>query len=169
MWQTLLCQARGKEECLKKYVVELTGQERAELEALTRKGTASARRLKRALVLLAVDDGDKDEEVAAKARVHVTTVEQIRKRCVEEGLEAALSERPRPGKPPLLDGRQEAYLIALACSQPPAGRAEWTMKLLAGRMVELEIVDSISDETVRRTLKRGMLSPGSARSGASPR
>ena len=154
---------------MKKYVVELTGQEREELEALTRKGTASARRLKRALVLLAVDDGDKDEEVAAKARVHVTTVEQIRKRCVEEGLEAALSERPRPGKPPLLDGRQEAYLIALACSQPPAGRAEWTMKLLAGRMVELEIVDSISDETVRRTLKRGMLSPGSARSGASPR
>jgi transposase len=154
---------------LKKYVVGLSGEERAELEALTRKGTASARRLKRALVLLAADDGDKDEEVAAKARVHVTTVEQIRKRCVEEGLEAALSERPRPGKAPLLDGRQEAYLIALACSQPPAGRAEWTMKLLAGRIVELEIVDSISDETVRRTLKRGMLSPGSARSGASPR
>jgi len=154
---------------LKKYVVGLSGEERAELEALTRKGTASARRLKRALVLLAADDGDKDEEVAAKARVHVTTVEQIRKRCVEEGLEAALSERPRPGKAPLLDGRQEAYLIALACSQPPAGRAEWTMKLLAGQIVELEIVDSISDETVRRTLKKGMLSPGSARSGASPR
>ena len=169
MWQTLLCQAWGKEESVKKYVVELTGGERAELEALTRKGTASARRLKKALVLLAADDGDKDEEVAAKARVHVTTVEQIRKRCVEEGLEAALSERPRPGKSPLLDGRQEAYLIALACSQPPAGRAEWTMKLLAGRIVELEIVDSISDETVRRTLKKGMLSPGSARSGASPR
>lgn len=168
MWQTLFGQAGGKEECLKKYVVKLTEEERAELEALTRKGTASARRLKRALVLLAVDDGDKDEEAASKARVHVTTVEQIRKRCVEEGLEAALSERPRPGKAPLLDGRQEAYLIALACSEPPSGRAEWTMKLLAGRIVELEIVDSISDETVRRTLKKGMLSPGSTSSGALP-
>ena len=154
---------------MKKYVVELSQAERAELEALTRKGKASVRRLKRALILLATDDGDVDDEIAAKVRVHRTTVEEIRKRFVEEGLDAALSERPRPGKAPLLDGRQEAYLIALACSEAPAGRSEWTLKLLAGRLVELEIVESISRETVRRTRKRGTSSPGSARSGASPR
>jgi hypothetical protein len=88
---------------------------------------------------------------------------------VEEGLEAALSERPRPGKARLLSGRQEAHLIALACSEPPAGRARWTMQLLAGRLVELRIVERISDDTVRRTLKRGRSSPGSASSGASLR
>ena len=154
---------------MKKYVVELSQEERAELEALTRKGRASVRRLKRALILLATDDGDVDDEIAAKVRVHRTTVEEIRKRFVEEGLDAALSERHRPGKVPLLDGRQEAYLIALACSEAPAGRAEWTLKLLAGRLVELEIVESISRETVRRTLKRGTSSHGSARNGALPR
>lgn len=155
VWQTVPCQAGGKEAPLKKYIVDLTPEERADLEALTRKGTASARRMKRALVLLAADDGDKDEAIAAKARVHRTTVEHIRKRFVEEGLEAALSERPRPGKARLLDGRQEAYLIALACSEPPAGRVRWTMRLLANQLVELRIVERISDDTVRRTLKRG--------------
>jgi DNA-directed RNA polymerase subunit beta len=147
---------------------ELTPEERAELEALTRKGTASARRMKRALVLLAADDGDKDEAIAAKVRVHRTTVEHLRKRFVEEGVDAALSERPRPGKARLLDGRQEAHLIALACSAPPAGRARWTMQLLANRLVELKIVDSISDETVRRTLKGGRSCLGSASSGVLP-
>lgn len=124
--------------------------------------------MKRALVLLAADEGDKDEVIAEKARVHRTTVEYLRKRFVEEGLEAALSERPRPGKTPLLDGKQEAYLVALACSTAPNGRAKWTMQLLADRMVELEVVESISDETVRRTLKKGISSRGSARNGASP-
>jgi len=140
---------------VKKYVVEPTLEERAELAALTRKGTLSARRMKRALVLLAADDGDKDEDIAKRARVHRTTVEGLRKRFVEEGLEASLGERPRPGKARLLGGKQEAHLVALACSAPPEGRAKWTMQLLADRLVELEIVESISDETVRRTLKRG--------------
>lgn len=154
---------------MKKYVVKLTPQERDGLDGLTRKGTAKARRLKRALVLLAAADGDKDEEIAAKARVHRTTVEQIRKRFVEEGLEAALSEKPRPGKTPLLDGHQEAHLIALACSTPPEGRAQWTMQLLADRIVELKVVPSISDETVRRVLvKKGKSNPGSTVNGASP-
>lgn len=161
-------QAGGQEESLKKYVVELTEEERAELEALTRKGRASARCLKRALILLATDDGDTDDEIAAKVRVHRTTVEDIRKRCVEEGLAAALNERPRPGKAPLLDGRQEAYLIALACSDAPAGRSQWSLRLLANRLVELKVVEAISRETVRRTLKRGTSSRGNARSGASP-
>jgi len=153
---------------LKKYVVELTLEERDHLEALTRRGTVRARRMKRALALLAADEGDKDEDIADKAHLHRTTVEKTRKRFVEEGLEAALSERPRPGKTRLLDGRKEPYLIALACSDPPAGHATWTMQLLADGLVELNVVESISDETVRRTLKRGTLSPGSASSGVLP-
>jgi len=149
-------------------VVRLTGEEREGLELLTRRGTVSARRLKRALVLLATDDGDADSAIAAKARVHRTTVEELRKRCVEEGLEAALSERPRPGKTPLLDDKQGAYLIALACSAAPEGRARWTMQLLAERLVALDVVPSISDETVRRSLKKGLSNRGSAKSGVSP-
>lgn len=163
------CQAGGKDMPLKKYIVELTPEERDRLEALTRKGNLSARRMKRALVLLAADDGDKDQDIAAKARVHCVTVEDIRKRFVLEGLEAALSERPRPGKTRLLNGRQEAFVIALACSDPPTGRASWTMQLLADRLIELKVVGSISDETVRRTLKRGRSNRGSASSGALPR
>ena len=149
-------------------MVELAPEERERLKTLTSKGTISARRMKRALVLLAADEGDKDTEIAAKARVTVQTVERIRKRLVEEGLEAALSEHPRPGKEPLLDGKQEAYLVALACSRPPEGRTCWTMQLLADRLVELNIVEGISDETVRRTLKKGLSNRGSARNGASP-
>jgi transposase len=149
-------------------MVALTPEEREGLELLTRRGTVSARRLKRALVLLAADEGDADAEIAKKARVHRTTVEELRKRCVEEGLEAALSERPRPGKTPLLDDKQGAYLIALACTTPPEGRAKWTMQLLADRLVALDVVKNISDETVRRKLKRGLSNRGNAKSGVSP-
>lgn len=156
LWQTLSCQAGGKEEALKKYGVELTEEERGKLEALTSKGSASARRIKRALILLAAADRETDDAIAASLRVGVATVERVRKRFVEESLEAALSERQRPGKPRLLDGRQEAHLLALACSGPPSGRTRWTLQLLADRLVELKIVESICDETVRRTLKRGM-------------
>lgn len=152
---------------MKKYVIKLSPEERSALTALTSKGKASARRIKRALVLLAADAGDKDEGIAGTVRVGVRSVERIRQRFVEEGLDAALSERPRPGKARLLNGRQEVYLIALTGSTPPAGRAQWTMQLLADRLVELEVVESISDETVRRALKRGTSNPGNARSGAS--
>ena len=165
--QALLCQAGGKGGPLKKYLVELTAEERSQLVVLTRKGKASARRIKRALVLLAVGAGDKDEDIASKVQVSVRNIQRIRQRFVEEGLEAALSERPRPGKARLLSNRQEALLIAITCSTPPRGRAQWTMKLLADRLVELKEVETISDETVRRTLKRGRSSPGNARSGAS--
>ena len=151
---------------MKKYIVKLTAEERTELEALTRKGKASARRIKRAFVLLAADDGDKDEEIAEKVRVGLRSVERLRQRLVEDGLAAALSDRPRPGKARLLDGRQEAYLIALTCSTPPPGRAQWTMKLLADRLVELRVVESISDETVRRTLKKGTSNLGRFGNGA---
>lgn len=152
---------------MKKYIIKLTPEERSALTALTSRGKASVRRIKRALVLLAADAGDRDEEIAGTVRVGVRSVERIRRRFVEEGLDAALSERPRPGKARLLNGRQEVYLIALTGSTPPAGRAQWTMQLLADRLVELKVVESISDETVRRALKRGTSNPGNARSGAS--
>ena len=154
---------------MKKYVVALGPKQRAELEALTTRGQASARRLKRALILLAAADGDRDEAIAAKVRVHPNTVQRIRQRFVEESLDVALSERPRPGKARKLAGPQEAFVIALACTDAPEGRQTWTMQLLADRLVELNLVESICDETVRRTLKRGTSSPGSAKSGASPR
>lgn len=159
---------RRREERLKRYVVRLTPEEKRELEALTSGGSAKVRRLKRALILLGADAGETDEVIAAKVRVHPLTVERIRKRFVEESLEAALSERPRLGKPRLLSGRQEAYLVALACSQPPEGRAKWSMQLLADQLVELGVVGRISDETVRRALKKGTSSPGSEGSGAFP-
>lgn len=163
----LFAAGRGaKEELLKKYLVRLTADERARLEAMVRGGNESVRRVKRALILLAGDDGHKDEDIAAQVRVHRTTVEHIRKRFAEEGLEAALTERPRPGRARMLDGRQEAYVIALACSDPPEGRARWTLRLLANRLVELEIVDEVSHHTVDRLLKRGNLSLGGASNGA---
>src|SRR6266498_4489574 len=165
--QTLFAPGGEQEEPLKKYIVQLTADERAELEGLTRKGSGKARRMKHALVLLAADDGDLDAEIAKKLRLHVNTVQRVRQRFVEEGLDAALSERPRPGKMPVLDGHQEAHLIALACSNPPEGRVQWTMQLLANKLVKLRVVPSISDETVRRVLKRGKSNPGFAASGAS--
>ena len=153
---------------MKKYLVKLAPDERAKLESLIRGGRASVRKVKRALVVLAVDDGDKDEVVAGKARVSAGTVGRIRKRFAEEGLEAALSERPRPGKTPLLDGPQEAQLLALACSPVPTGHAKWTVRLLADRLVQLDLVEAVSHQTIWRVLKKGRSNPGSASSGALP-
>jgi transposase len=144
----------------KKYVVNLSEEEKEQLEDLTQKGQSKARRIRRANILLLAHEGMKDAEIARALNAAVTTVERVRKRFVEEGLEAALSEKPRPGGERRLDGHQEAYLMALACSEPPEGRKQWTMQLLADRLVELEVVEGISDETVRRTLKKGMLSRG---------
>ena len=144
----------------KLYVVDLSEEEKELLEAITTKGESKARRIRRAHILLLADEGLKDKQIARSLGAAVTTVERVRKRFVEEGLEAALSERPRPGARPKLDGRQEAYLMALACSDPPEGKKHWTMQMLAERLVELEMVEEISDETVRRTLKRGTSSRG---------
>ena len=110
-----------------------------------------------------------DGEVAAALHVGVSTVERTRRKCVDGGVAFALGERPRPGGQRKLDGKGEATLIALACSDPPEGHTAWTMQLLADRLVELGVVDTISDETVRRVLKKVTLSPGSKRSGASPK
>lgn len=135
--------------------VELTDEEREKLVELTSKGECKAHKLKRAMVLLSADEGATDRVISQQVRIHEVTVEGIRKRFVEEGLESALNERPRPGKERKLDGHQEAQLIALNCTQPPEGRKRWTLQLLADKLVEMKIVDSISDETVRRALKRG--------------
>jgi transposase len=150
----------------KRYVVTLTDDERAHLMALTKKGTVAARKLTRAYILLQADAGAMDAAIAAALHVGIATVERVRKRCVEEGLEAALHERLRPGGQRKLDGQQEAFLIALACSTPPEGRTSWTMQLLADKLVELRGIDAISDETVRRTLKKTSSSRGRKRPGA---
>lgn len=145
---------------MKKSVVDLNEQEKKRLEDLTTKGKSGARKIRRARILLLAEEGYIDEEIARALGAAVTTVERIRKRLVEEGLEAALSERPRPGAARKLNGHQEAYLVALACSDPPEGKKRWSMQLLADRLVELGVVDEISDETVRRTLKKGTSNRG---------
>jgi transposase len=142
-----------------KYVVRLTPEERSVLSALVRKGRTQAYRMKHANILLAVDaDGPAwaNEQAAKAFHCHANTVTSVRQRFVESGLQAALERKKqqRPSRTPRLDGAGEARLIAIACSPPPEGRARWTLKMLADRLVELEVVDSISDQTVRRTLKK---------------
>lgn len=138
----------------KKYLINLSAEEQQHLTDLTRKGSVKARQFKRAMILLKADEGSTDAQIMAAINVSRPCVERIRKRFVEGGLERALNEDPRPGQRRKLDGRGEAQLIATACSQAPEGHDHWTMRLLAGRLVELGVVDSISHETVRLTLKK---------------
>jgi transposase len=138
----------------KKYLVTLTEPERETLLALTKKGSVAARKLTRAHILLQADAHATDDTIATALHIGTATVERIRKRFVEGGLEAALTERPRPGGKAKLDGKAEATLVAWTCSAPPDDRARWTMQLLADKLVELQVVATISDETVRRTLKK---------------
>jgi transposase len=147
----------------KKYVVSMDAGQRAELEQLVRCGTSPARRLIHARVLLKADAGDVDEEIAESLDVSVRTVERVRRRFSGEGVAAALDRRPQPPRPARrkLDGDGEAHLVALACSAPPDGRPEWTLQLLADRMVELKHVErGVSYETVRRCLKKTRRSRG---------
>jgi transposase len=144
----------------KKYVVELTDEERKQLFALLKKGKVAARKLCRAQMLLQADEGASDAVIAATLHVGVAAVERTRKRFVEDGLAAALTERRRLGGQPKLHGKDEAFLIATACSVAPNGRKRWTLQLLAERLVEVGIVDAISDDTVGRTLKKTPLSRG---------
>ena len=146
---------------MKKYVVTLTGEERQELQALIRSGKASALKLARARILLKADAAAggpdwPDGRIAEALEVGLATVARVRQRFVELGVAAALERRKqaRPSRERTLDGRAEAKLIALACSAPPRGRTAWTLQLLADRLVELRVVDAVSDETVRRTLKK---------------
>jgi transposase len=147
----------------KKYVVRLSARERGELERKLRSGRESARALARARVLLKCDDGCTDEEVVEAVGVSLGTVERSRKRFCAGGLDAALSDRPQPPRPHKrkIDGEAEARLVTLACSTPPDGREAWTLGLLADRMVRLRYVDGpVSDETVRRVLKKTSSSRG---------
>lgn len=148
-----------------KYIVDLSEKEREQLLQLIRKGSSSARKLTRARILLKANEGLTDQQVARALDVGTATVGRVRQRLVEEGLESALNERPRPGQRPKLTGRQEAHLIAVACTSPPAGHARWTLRLLAGKVVELGLADAIAPETVRKILKKQSLSPGRKSSG----
>jgi transposase len=145
----------------KRYVVTLTPAERDQLDALTRAGKRSARAITRARILLLADRGEggpgwEDRRVAEALGCGHRTVERVRERFVTEGFDAALTAKARPDSPrtPVLDGKAEAKLIALACSAAPDGRKAWTLRMLADKLVELEVVDAISHETVRRALKK---------------
>ena len=145
----------------KKYIVTLTDTERQTLKAFISAGKGAARRLAHARILLKADQGLTDETIAEAVEVSLPTVQRVRQRFVEEGLAAALDPR-QPEKPRMrkLDGHQEAELIALACGVAPEGHVRWTLRLLAEKMVELEYVDTLSYETVRRTLKKTNSSRG---------
>jgi hypothetical protein len=149
-----------------KYAVELTEAERAQLRTLVGSGIAPARMLTRARILLKTNQGEggaawSDAAIAGALEVHPTTVARVRRQFVEAGLDAAL-ERKRPDRvyPRVLDGVGEAHLVAVACSDPPAGRERWTLRLLADELVRLEVVPAVSHETVRRTLQQTHSSRG---------
>jgi transposase len=145
---------------VKKYIVHLTADEQTSLVQMIRRGRIAARTLLHARILLKADSGPeapawRDEAISEALEVHATTVARVRQRFVEEGLAAAL--RPKPAMRQYerkLDGQAEAHLVALACGPVPEGRAKWTLRLLADKLVELRHVPSVSHETVRRTLKK---------------
>ena len=138
----------------KKYIVTLTTDERQELLTLTRAGKLSARKMKRAQILLKADENWKDKAIIAGLNTSRSTVERTRRRYVEGGMDKALNEDPRPGARRKLDGRAEAHLIALTCSDAPDDSDHWTLRALADKLVELRLVESISHEAVRQYLKK---------------
>ena len=149
----------------KKYRVGLTEEEQEELKAMVSKGRAAAYKQTHARILLLCDENQADspmmdQEIAWALKVGTATVERVRRRCVEEGVEAALGRKQQLNRRrKKLDGQGEAHLVAMACSQPPEGRVSWTLRMLADGLMEREIVESISTETVRRTLKKNQLKP----------
>jgi transposase len=140
------------------YIVDLTEEERTYLLDFIKSGEHSARKLNRARILLLADEGKADSEIAGALHTGTATVQRTRQRFVEGNLEGALNERPRPGGQKKLDEKGEAILETLAQSKPPEGRKRWTLQLLADRLVQLRVVDSISYETVRQELKKSGLS-----------
>lgn len=149
-------------EMKKRYVVNLTAAEREALTQLVARERVSGLKRMRASILLKADDGMTDAEIADDLEVALVTVERVRKRCVERGIDACLDRKPQdnPSRPRKLDGASEAHLVRLACSEPPTGRARWTLSLLAGKLVELRIFDSVSKSTVQRGLKKTSSSRG---------
>src|SRR5882672_2879001 len=166
----------AKEISVKRYVVELSGAEREQLEALIGKGKSAAQRLVKARILLKADvsgagEGWSDSRIVEALETSLSMVYRVRKQLVEEGFEAVLMRKPRamPAVPRIFDGETEAKLIALACSKPPKGRARWTLRLLENKVVELGIVDHASDSTIHRTLKKTFSSPITGSNGSSRR
>jgi transposase len=140
---------------MKRYLVNLTDEERVGLRRLASSGRVAASRMIHARIVLKADEGLTDEEIAEHLDVGVATVERVRKRCVLEGIDAALERKKQQNPRALkLDGEGEARLVQLACSAPPPGRRRWTLHLLADKLVELQVVDSISHETVRQRLEK---------------
>jgi transposase len=152
----------------KRHVVELTDDERAAL-GQQEAGPLTRRQRYRVQILLRADAGDTDEEIADEVGVSLGTVANVRRRFAAGGLDAALNDRPRPGAKPLLDGKAEAIIIATACSPVPEGRATWTARMLANRLVELQVVESVSEDTILRVLKKASSSRGRRSRGASRR
>jgi len=148
------------------YKVTLTSEERAQLTSIVTRGKGNARRIRRAQMLLLADENQpegawKDADIAKALSAHARTVERTREKCVELGIEAALNHtRPKKTRSKVLDGAAEARLIQLACSQAPDGHEQWTMQMLADKLIELEVVETVSRETVRTTLKKMNLSLG---------
>lgn len=148
------------------YRVTLTDEERAELTALVNKGKGVIRRITRSRILLLADEnhdegGWKDADIARALGVHQRTVERVREKCVMLGIEVALNHtRPQKTREKILDGVAEAHLVQLACSDAPEGHETWTMQMLADKLIELEIVETVSRETIRTTLKKMNLSLG---------
>src|SRR6202165_681886 len=162
------------EDSVKKYVARLSGEEREQLETLIRKGKGPAQRLLKARILLKADvsedgDGWSDSRIIEALETCASMVYRVRKQLVEEGLEAVLSRKQRtmPAIARIFDGEKEAKLIALACSEPPKGRVRWTLRLLEEKVVELNIVDKASDNTIGRVLKKTFSNPTSKSSGSS--
>lgn len=153
-----------------KYVVRLSDEERQSLETLVATKRVAAAKSLRARMLLKADVGDAgpgwtDEAIVEAFEIGLSTVHRLRQRLVEEGLDAALARKPRSPRPPKMDGEKEARLVMLACSEPPEGRARWTLELLADKLVELRVVDSLSRETVRLRLKKTKLNLGCVANG----
>ena len=144
----------------KLYCVRLNEEERERLIGFLRRGKSSARSLTRARILLLSDEGRDDDEIAGALKVSKSTANRIRKRYCEGGLKSALNEKARSGAPTKIDGMIEAKLTLIACSEPPDGRSKWTVRLLADKLVEMEVVESISHMSVQRLLKKMNLSLG---------
>jgi transposase len=139
---------------VKLYNVKLSDEQRTHLQELIRTGSSSAQVQNRARILLLAERGDQDTDIAQALLTSPSTVQRTRVRCVTEGLDSALYPKPRTGRPPIFTGETEAYLTTLACSAPPAGRAQWTLQLLADQLITMQVVDTISDSQVRNMLKK---------------
>lgn len=152
----------------KRYIVNLTKDERASLEDIVKRPRVSALKRQRALIVLRADDELTDAEIADELEVGVATVERVRRRCVERGIAAALERKSQenPSRPRKFDGTSEAKLVQIACCTPPEGRRQWTLSLLGDRLVELKVFESVSKSSVQRVLKKTNSSPGESSASA---